>query len=99
MITLLVRFHGSTPAARKQTRLFEPLTQIKSVPGTSKNCASRTGKPPRNPATRLIKIRRNLDTTPAGILIGAALFFSCLGGAERQRRTLLWRFSRAKPEK
>lgn len=35
-----------------------------------------------------------LDTTPAGILIGAALFFSCLGGtvsiivAERERRTL-----------
>src|ERR1019366_5313005 len=34
------------------------------------------------------------DTTPAGILIGAALFFSCLGGAvslivaERERRTL-----------
>ena len=36
----------------------------------------------------------SLDTTPAGILIGAALFFSCLGGtvsilvAERERRTL-----------
>jgi ABC-2 type transport system permease protein len=35
-----------------------------------------------------------LDTTPAGILIGAALFFSCLGGTvslivgERERRTL-----------
>ena len=34
------------------------------------------------------------DTLPAGILIGAALFFSCLGGtgsivvAERERRTL-----------
>jgi ABC-2 type transport system permease protein len=34
------------------------------------------------------------DTTPAGILIGAALFFSCLGGSvsilvvERERRTL-----------
>ena len=36
----------------------------------------------------------SMDTTPAGILIGAALFFSCLGGtvsiivAERERRTL-----------
>ena len=36
----------------------------------------------------------SVDTTPAGILIGAALFFSCLGGtvaliaAERERRTL-----------
>jgi len=36
----------------------------------------------------------SIDTTPAGILIGAALFFSCLGGtvsiivAERERRTL-----------
>src|SRR5215468_1915287 len=36
----------------------------------------------------------SLDTTPAGILIGAALFFSCLDGtvsilvAERERRTL-----------
>ena len=36
----------------------------------------------------------SLDTTPAGILIGAALFFSCLGGTvslivtERERRTL-----------
>ena len=36
----------------------------------------------------------HFDTTPAGILIGAALFFSCLGGtislivAERERRTL-----------
>ena len=36
----------------------------------------------------------SLDATPAGILIGAALFFSCLGGtvsiivAERERRTL-----------
>ena len=35
-----------------------------------------------------------LGPTPAGILIGAALFFSCLGGtvsilvAERERRTL-----------
>jgi ABC-2 type transport system permease protein len=35
----------------------------------------------------------SLDTIPAGILIGAALFFSCLGGtvsiivAERERRT------------
>jgi ABC-2 type transport system permease protein len=39
-------------------------------------------------------IRAGFDTTPAGILIGAALFFSCLGGtvslivAERERRTL-----------
>jgi ABC-2 type transport system permease protein len=39
-------------------------------------------------------LRVNRDTTPAGILIGAALFFSCLGGtvslivAERERRTL-----------
>jgi len=39
-------------------------------------------------------IRGGFDTTPAGILIGAALFFSCLGGtvsilvAERERRTL-----------
>jgi len=39
-------------------------------------------------------IRTGFDTTPAGILIGAALFFSCLGGtvslivAERERRTL-----------
>ena len=38
--------------------------------------------------------RSALDTTPAGILIGAALFFSCLGGTvslivgERERRTL-----------
>lgn len=36
----------------------------------------------------------SVDATPAGILIGAALFFSCLGGtvaiivAERERRTL-----------
>ncbi len=36
----------------------------------------------------------SMDTTPAGILIGAALFFSCFGGtvsiivAERERRTL-----------
>jgi len=36
----------------------------------------------------------SLDTTPPGILIGAALFFSCLGGTvslivtERERRTL-----------
>jgi ABC-type Na+ efflux pump permease subunit len=36
----------------------------------------------------------SLDTTPAGILVGAALFFSCLRGtvsiivAERERRTL-----------
>jgi ABC-2 type transport system permease protein len=36
----------------------------------------------------------SVDTTPAGILIGAALFFSCLAGtvsiiaAERERRTL-----------
>jgi len=36
----------------------------------------------------------SIDTTPAGILIGAALFFSCLGGTvsiivvERERRTL-----------
>ena len=42
-----------------------------------------------NPATAA-----SIDTTPAGILIGAALFFSCLGGtvaliaAERERRTL-----------
>jgi len=39
-------------------------------------------------------MRSSFDTTPAGILIGAALFFSCLGGtvsivvAERERRTL-----------
>jgi ABC-2 type transport system permease protein len=39
-------------------------------------------------------MRAGFDTTPAGILIGAALFFSCLGGtvsllvAERERRTL-----------
>ncbi len=39
-------------------------------------------------------MRASLDTTPAGILIGAALFFSCLGGtasiiaSERERRTL-----------
>lgn len=39
-------------------------------------------------------MRAGLDTLPAGILIGAALFFSCLGGtvalvvAERERRTL-----------
>ena len=39
-------------------------------------------------------LRAGFDTTPAGILIGAALFFSCLGGtvslivAERERRTL-----------
>lgn len=39
-------------------------------------------------------MREGFDTTPAGILIGAALFFSCLGGtvslvvAERERRTL-----------
>lgn len=39
-------------------------------------------------------LRDAFDTTPAGILIGAALFFSCLGGtvslivAERERRTL-----------
>jgi ABC-2 type transport system permease protein len=39
-------------------------------------------------------MRGSFDTTPAGILIGAALFFSCLGGtvsiivAERERRTL-----------
>lgn len=36
-------------------------------------------------------MRAGFDTTPAGILIGAALFFSCLGGtvsiivAERER--------------
>lgn len=39
-------------------------------------------------------LRAGFDSTPAGILIGAALFFSCLGGAavilvaERERRTL-----------
>jgi ABC-2 type transport system permease protein len=39
-------------------------------------------------------MRVNLDATPAGILIGAALFFSCLGGTvsilvgERERGTL-----------
>jgi ABC-2 type transport system permease protein len=39
-------------------------------------------------------MRSSVDTTPAGILIGAALFFSCLGGtisiivAEREHRTL-----------
>jgi ABC-2 type transport system permease protein len=39
-------------------------------------------------------MRPAFDSTPAGILIGAALFFSCLGGtvsivvAERERRTL-----------
>jgi len=39
-------------------------------------------------------LRAGFDTTPAGILVGAALFFSCLGGtvslivAERERRTL-----------
>lgn len=39
-------------------------------------------------------LRVGFDTTPAGILIGAALFFSCLGGtvsiivAERERRML-----------
>jgi ABC-2 type transport system permease protein len=39
-------------------------------------------------------MRAGLDATAAGILIGAALFFSCLGGsvlivvAERERRTL-----------
>ena len=39
-------------------------------------------------------MKAGFDTTPAGILIGAALFFSCLGGtvsiivAERERRTL-----------
>ena len=39
-------------------------------------------------------LQGGFDTTPAGILIGAALFFSCLGGtvslivAERERRTL-----------
>lgn len=39
-------------------------------------------------------LRAGFDTTAAGILIGAALFFSCLGGtvslivAERERRTL-----------
>jgi ABC-2 type transport system permease protein len=39
-------------------------------------------------------MRAGFDSTPAGILIGAALFFSCLGGttvilvAERERRTL-----------
>ena len=39
-------------------------------------------------------MKSSVDTTPAGILIGAALFFSCLGGtvsliaAERERRTL-----------
>jgi ABC-2 type transport system permease protein len=39
-------------------------------------------------------MRAGFDATPAGILIGAALFFSCLGGtvsiivAERERRTL-----------
>jgi ABC-2 type transport system permease protein len=39
-------------------------------------------------------LRAGFDTTPAGILIGAALFFSCMGGtvslivAERERRTL-----------
>jgi ABC-2 type transport system permease protein len=39
-------------------------------------------------------MRSSFDTTPAGILIGAALFFSCLGGTvslivtERERRTL-----------
>ena len=39
-------------------------------------------------------LRTSFDTTAAGILIGAALFFSCLGGtvslivAERERRTL-----------
>jgi ABC-2 type transport system permease protein len=39
-------------------------------------------------------LRAGFDATPAGILIGAALFFSCLGGtvslivAERERRTL-----------
>jgi len=42
-----------------------------------------------NPALHI-----SLDATPAGILIGAALFFSCLGGTvsliagERERRTL-----------
>jgi ABC-2 type transport system permease protein len=42
----------------------------------------------------LQSMRSGFDTTPAGILIGAALFFSCLGGtvsiivAERERRTL-----------
>jgi ABC-2 type transport system permease protein len=40
------------------------------------------------------QMRNAFDATPAGILIGAALFFSCLGGtvsilvAERERRTL-----------
>jgi ABC-2 type transport system permease protein len=39
-------------------------------------------------------LRGGFDSTPAGILIGAALFFSCLGGtvallvAEKERRTL-----------
>jgi ABC-2 type transport system permease protein len=39
-------------------------------------------------------MRGGFDSTPAGILIGAALFFSCLGGtvallvAEKERRTL-----------
>ncbi len=39
-------------------------------------------------------LRAGFDSIPAGILIGAALFFSCLGGttvllvAERERRTL-----------
>lgn len=39
-------------------------------------------------------MRSTFDASPAGILIGAALFFSCLGGtvsivvAERERRTL-----------
>ena len=41
-----------------------------------------------------VAMRPGFDSTPAGILIGAALFFSCLGGtvailvAERERRTL-----------
>jgi ABC-2 type transport system permease protein len=41
-----------------------------------------------------VSMRAGFDATPAGILIGAALFFSCLGGtvsivvAERERRTL-----------